>query len=100
MRRSIICGDNLEVMRRLSDEHGAVIDFIYIDPPFCSDRNYTYRSSAKTNHAFTDIWRDGLKTYLPWISERLLEMRDLLKASGVLCVHLDYRTVHYLFRLT
>ena len=33
----LILGDNLEIMKTLESES---VDLIYLDPPFCSDRNY------------------------------------------------------------
>lgn len=47
----LYCGDNLIVLRdRLRD---ASVDLCYIDPPFCSRRNYRGRGRAGS---FTDIW--------------------------------------------
>ncbi|MGI0024185.1 MAG: DNA-methyltransferase, partial [Nitrososphaera sp.] len=90
----LICGDNLEVMQRLYDEHGSFLDLVYIDPPFCSDRYYDVRA---TDHGigFGDKWRNGLKTYLPWLSERLISIKRLLKPTGSIYVHLDWHASHY-----
>ncbi len=88
----LICGDNLEVMQRLHDEHGAFIDLIYIDPPFCSNRNY---DSTLPGQEFEDKWRDGLRTYLPWLMERVRVARALLKNTGSFFIHLDWHAVHY-----
>jgi len=86
----LICGDNLEIMKKLYEEHGSFIDLIYIDPPFCSNRNYGIDKKG-----FEDKWEDGLTTYIPWLAERIQWMHKLLKDTGSIFVHLDCRAVHY-----
>jgi len=86
----LICGDNLETMKKLYEEHGSFIDLIYIDPPFCSNRNYGIDKKG-----FEDKWNGGLKTYLPWLMERIQWMHKLLKDTGSIFVHLDWHAVHY-----
>ena len=74
--------DNLKVMDSLP---GKSIDLIYIDPPFNTGRrNFGYIDSFDTTEGFVQ-----------WLSLRLGHCYLLLKNTGVLCVHLDYRTVHY-----
>lgn len=93
----LICGDNLEVMKRLYEQYGSFIDLIYIDPPFCSNRNYDMTApGAKSSKGFEDKWGDGLKTYLPWLMERIQWMHRLLKETGSIFVHVDWRASHYL----
>jgi len=86
----LICGDNLETMKKLYEEHGSFIDLIYIDPPFCSNRNYGIDKKG-----FEDKWNGGLKTYLPWLMERIQWMHKLLKDTGSIFVHLDWHAAHY-----
>ena len=87
----LICGDNLEIMKKLYEEHGSFIDLIYIDPPFCSNRNY----NTKNKKGFEDKWEDGLTTYIPWLAERIQWMYKLLKDTGSIFIHLDWHSVHY-----
>jgi len=77
----LICGDNAEVMQRLLEMNGGkpFIDLIYIDPPFCSERNYDLKNSS--DRGFRDKWEGGLPTYLAWLNARLLEMKRVLKKS-------------------
>jgi len=91
----LICGDNAEVMQRLLEMNGGkpFIDLIYIDPPFCSERNYDLKNSS--DRGFRDKWEGGLPTYLAWLNARLLEMKRVLKKSGSLFVHLDWHACHY-----
>lgn len=90
----LVCGDNVEVMQRLLEMNGGkpFIDLIYIDPPFCSNRNYNTETSVS---GFGDKWSDGLKSYLPWLMERVRLMKGLLKGNGQFCLHLDWHAVHY-----
>jgi site-specific DNA-methyltransferase (adenine-specific) len=90
----LICGDNAEVMQRLLEMNGGkpFIDLIYIDPPFCSNRNY---GTNKTVSNFDDKWSDGLHSYLPWLIDRIIVMQKLLKDSGQFFIHLDWHAVHY-----
>jgi len=92
----LICGDNLEVMRRLLEINSGkpFIDLIYIDPPFCSNRDHK-PTNLLSGPGFTDKWEDGLKSYLPWLIEKLFLASRCLKDTGSIVVHLDGHAVHY-----
>ncbi len=77
----LILGDNLAIMRALPD---AGIDLIYADPPFFRCR---CRAAAP--------WRGDVRRYVEWLGARLAEMRRLLRPTGTLWLHLDWRAVHY-----
>jgi len=86
-------GDNLHVMRQLPSES---IDLIYIDPPFFSGRTYNVIFGDKNEmRSFSDIWEGGMPGYLVWLNARLVEMKRLLKPTGSIYVHLDWRARHY-----
>lgn len=91
----LICGDNAEVMQRLLDMNGGkpFADLIYIDPPFCSNRNYDVKGFDQ--RGFKDKWESGLSSYLPWLMDRLKLMKSILKENGTLLVHLDWHAAHY-----
>ncbi len=106
----VVCDDNLNVLRSLPD---ATIDLIYVDPPFGSGQTRRLESiktgrGTKTRMGFagktynfevvsTHEYRDDmpLDTYLAFLYERLVEMHRVLRASGSLYLHLDFRSVHY-----
>ena len=90
----LICGDNLEVMKRLYEQYGSFIDLIYIDPPFCSNRDYEYKATSSTG--YTDKWEEGLTTFIPWLMERVVLMKNLLKSNGTFFINLDYHAAHYI----
>ncbi len=102
--------DNLEVMRAMDAE---TVDLVYLDPPFCSQRDYG---------EFSDIWRaEGSETrdvieslsehlsalevftgrspmlgYLKFMAPRLWNLHRLLKPTGSLYLHCDPTMSHYL----
>ena len=84
-------GDNLEIMQSLE---GGKIDLIYIDPPFCSQN--IFKSKAFDEKIdFNDQWRGGINSYIRWLVPRIRECHRLLKNTGVFCLHLDCKSVHY-----
>lgn len=87
----LVLGDCLEVMRRLPP---ASIDLIYVDPPFATGRRFDGLSKRGERVAFSDVWTGGLGEYLAWLRPRLAGMWGLLRPSGNLVVHLDWRAVH------
>ena len=74
-------GDNLKALKKMSGS----VDFIYIDPPFYSKADYGN---------YDDRWK-SLDDYLTFLKERILLMKDVLKDSGLIAVHLDWHAVHY-----
>jgi hypothetical protein len=51
--RVVYCGNNLEQLQRLTE---ACVDFIYIDPPFNSNRNYeVFWGETKETRAFEAV---------------------------------------------
>jgi site-specific DNA-methyltransferase (adenine-specific) len=105
----IYCGDNLPILQRMAD---GCIDLIYIDPPFNTGKKQR-RTELKTTRAahgdrtgfngkryqtvslgtreYTDIFDD----YLQFLAPRLEEAKRVLKSTGTLYFHIDYREVHY-----
>ena len=98
-------GDNLHAMIHLiKDGMKGKIDLVYIDPPFFSGSDYKRRITVGKgeeklvfyNHAYGDIWEDGILDYLMMISTRIFLIRELLSDKGTIYVHVDGRTSHYL----
>lgn len=105
----VVLGDNLDVLASLPDES---IDLIYVDPPFNTGKRQTltslktvrdesgdrtgfqgrrYRTVKVGSSSYVDVHDD----YLAFLEPRLVEMRRVLKESGSLYFHIDYREVHY-----
>jgi DNA modification methylase len=85
----VYCADNLKIMQLMASES---IDLIYIDPPFNTGR---LQRNKKHEHSFSDCFKN-LDAYLSFMQPRLQQMHRLLKNTGSLFVHVDYRVVHYL----
>ena len=101
-------GDNKEVLAHLvANGFRAKVDLVYIDPPFDSGADYVRRVSLRGPKGtakldgegytigeqiqYTDIWAND--TYLQFMYERLLLLKELLAPRGVLYLHLDWRRV-------
>jgi len=120
--KTIWTGDNLPIMRGMNSDS---IDLIYLDPPFNSNVNYAAPIGSKAAGAeFKDTWNltdidiawldlietkypklnrviqstmtDNDKSYLIYMSVRLLEMKRLLKSTGSIYLHCDPTMSHYL----
>ena len=90
----IHCGDNLKIMREMSDES---VDLIYLDPPFFSNRHYeVIWGDNQETQSFGDRWEGGIEHYIGWMSERLVEMHRILKPTGSIYLHVDHHAVYYL----
>jgi adenine-specific DNA-methyltransferase len=104
----LIWGDNKLVMSSLIKQGWAgKINLIYIDPPFFTGADFTVRTkigdeqiekepSIIEERAYKDTWSGGIASYLKYMYERLVLMRELLAENASIYVHLDWRVVHYL----
>jgi len=65
---------------------------IYLDPPFQSGRE---RVGSNSGWKYPDQWDGKLKSYLPWLRQRLEVIYKLLAENGSFVLHLDWRASHY-----
>jgi len=103
-------GDNKDVLATLLElGFRGKIDLIYIDPPFKSGADYLRKvelrginnlerikedeTSVLQQTMYFDIWNND--SYLQFMYERLMLLKELLSETGNIYVHLDYRVVHY-----
>lgn len=116
----LIYGDNLLAMAALladdqpdHESYRGQVDLIYIDPPFDSKADYrskitlpaargsldgvgiTKRPTTAEQVAYSDTWAKGTESYLRMMVPRLVLMRELLKDTGSIYVHLDWHVGHY-----
>ena len=106
-KNMLIWGDNKLVMSSLIKQGWAgKINLIYIDPPFFTGSDFTIRTklgdeqiekepSIIEERAYKDTWSGGIASYLKYMYERLILMRDLLAENGSIYVHLDWHVGHY-----
>jgi site-specific DNA-methyltransferase (adenine-specific) len=105
----IVLGDNLSA---LSDIPSDSVDLIYIDPPFNTgrtqqrtrikvvadqngDRTGFGGKRYRTIKGATSGYDDAFDDFLTFLTPRLHEAYRVLKSTGSMFFHIDYREVHY-----
>lgn len=89
MHGTVVYGDNLSVLEQTEDN---TVDLIYVDPPFNTGNIQILHSRTKgTSYQYSDIHTD----FLEYIGIRAQHFRRVLKDTGTLYFHIDYREVHY-----
>ena len=99
-------GDNLEYMKGLLERgYEGGFRLIYIDPPFFTRSSFnasvSVRDAAGASHkvhhlAYDDKFDRSLEYYIENMTVRLLMMRDLLADDGLMWIHLDWHSSHYI----
>lgn len=109
MIHEVHIGDNLPILR--AAQSGSV-DFVYMDPPFNTGKpqaggrmRFTQDAGASrkgfggkayaAEKLETFRYVDKFTDYLGFIQPRIFESWRLLKPTGSMFVHLDFREVHY-----
>ena len=104
-------GDNKDVLATLLElGFRGKIDLIYIDPPFKSGADYVRKvelrglknlgqiqndeASVLQQTMYFDIWNND--SYLQFMYERLMLLKELLSETGSIYVHLDWHVGHYI----
>ena len=105
----LLHGDNKEILSSLLCKgFRGKIDLIYIDPPFDSAADYVRKVELRglsgkvegegqnviEQTQYTDIWQND--TYLQFMYERLILLRELLSEQGSLYLHCDWHKSHHL----
>jgi DNA modification methylase len=103
-RNMLIWGDNKLVMASLLKEYKGKIDLIYIDPPFDVGADFTMNmvlgegedligkdQSTLEMVAYRDMWGKGIDSYIHFMYERLILIRELMSPMGAIFVHCDWR---------
>ncbi len=112
----IIEGENLAVLKLLSNSYREQVKCIYIDPPYNKDRDFIYRDTWKQDKKA--YWEDaemienGLKidtnsessgryhsNWLNMMYSRLLIARQLLNDKGVIFISISDEEVHHLRKI-
>jgi len=112
----IIEGENLAVLKLLSNSYREQVKCIYIDPPYNTGNDFVY--SDKFNQDKKEYWEDAEMTengfkidsntetdgrfhsnWLNMMYSRLLIARQLLSEDGVIFISLDDNEIHHLRKL-
>lgn len=107
-RNRLIWGDKKYVLPSLLPELTGKVNLIYIDPPFDTGQDFSYTAtvpdlddpdqesasfvkepSILEQKAYRDTWGRGQDSYVNWMYETLVLLRDLLAETGSIYVHLD-----------
>ena len=99
-------GDNMQYMKELLKRGFAgAFRLIYIDPPFFTRSSFNASvkltgADGKTHgvhhQAYDDKFDRSLECYIENMSARILMMRDLLADDGLMWIHLDWHSSHYI----
>ena len=106
-RNLLIWGDNKLVMSSLLKEFAGHIKLVYIDPPFDTGTDFSFRvdvgddiltkaPSILEEHAYRDTWRGGRSSYLAMMYVRIVLIHELLSDDGALYLHCAPNVSHYL----
>ena len=109
----LIAGDSLLVMNSLLEKEGlgGQVQMVYVDPPygirygsnfqpFVNRRDVTdgkdedLTQEPETIRAFRDTWELGIHSYLTYLRDRLLLVRELLHESGSCFVQIGDENIH------
>ncbi|MYC66874.1 MAG: site-specific DNA-methyltransferase [Acidobacteriia bacterium] len=106
-RNKLIWGDNLLVMGSLLEKFAGKIDLIYIDPPFATGADFSFKTaigdlneelvkeqSVIEEKAYRDTWARGTESFAQMIYERLILIRELLSETGSVYVHIGPNINH------
>jgi adenine-specific DNA-methyltransferase len=110
----LIAGDSLLVMNSLLEKEGmgGQIQMAYIDPPYGiswrsnfqpfvnkrqveEGKDQDLTQEPETIKAFRDTWELGIHSYLTYLRDRLLLIRDLLHESGSVFVQISDQNLHH-----
>jgi adenine-specific DNA-methyltransferase len=99
-------GDNLPVLKLLQSEFAGKVKFIYIDPPYNTGKQFTYKDHFRGNNKLNGNKNDGksgsghnTSHHAPWlcmICPRLMLARTLLAEDGVMYISIDDTELHNL----
>lgn len=100
-RNRLIWGDKKYVLPSLLPEFTGKVDLIYIDPPFATGSDFSFRvkidghsftkaPSIVEQKAYRDTWGLGADSYLQWFYETCIFLHKLLKDTGSIYVHCDW----------
>lgn len=106
-RNQLVWGDNKIIMSSLLPKFAGKIALIYIDPPFATGQDFSFRvrvgdeefmkePSIIEDKAYRDTWGRGLDSYLQMMYERLILMRELLAEDGSIYIHIGPDICHYI----
>ncbi len=106
-RNRLIWGDNKLVLSSLLEKFAGKVDLIYIDPPFATGADFSYKTqvgdvdveklpSLMEEVAYRDMWHGGINSYISWFAPFITSLRKLMSSRGSFYLHCDPSVSHYL----
>ena len=111
----LIAGDSLIVMNSLLEKEGMgeKVQMVYFDPPYGIKYGSNFQpfvnkrmvqdgkdddltSEPEMLKAFRDTWELGIHSYLAYIRDRLLMLREMIHESGSIFVQISDENVHHM----
>lgn len=109
----LIYGDNLLALSALLSGDGKIasirgtVDLIYIDPPFESKTDYQTKINLASGDvhqkptaiecfAYSDIWHEGLKSYLESMVPIMCLLKECMSPIGTIYIHLGKSVASYM----
>src|SRR6202011_770017 len=94
------------VLAALTHELAGAVNLIYIDPPFATGQDFSFRvrlggqefvkePSLIEVKAYRDTWGTGLDSYIHWLYETAVLLHELLAEDGSLYVQVRLGVSHY-----
>ncbi|MGA8762465.1 MAG: site-specific DNA-methyltransferase [Candidatus Sulfotelmatobacter sp.] len=109
----LIAGDSLLVMNSLLEKEGMAgqVQMVYLDPPYGKTYNSNFQPFVNKRdvkdgkdedltqepemiRAFRDTWELGIHSYLTYLRDRVLLMRDLLHETGSAFLQIGDENLH------
>lgn len=84
-----------DALTALSKIEDASIDLIYVDPPFGTGNTQKLDRKVGTQVISKAQYNDRFDDYMGFLRPHIEEAKRVLKPTGTLYLHLDYRWVHY-----
>ncbi len=107
-RNRLIWGDKKYVLPSLLPEFAGKVKLVYIDPPFFtgtdqiitiniynSDSFITKEPSIIEEAAYRNIWRSGSDSFMAWMYDTLIILRELMSEEGSIFIRFDQYWSHY-----
>lgn len=93
MINTILQNDCLIELKKIDNK---LIDLIYLDPPFFTQRIHKQWDRENTQQCtFEDLW-DGIEEYKEYLRVRIKECHRILKDTGSIFLHCDRSAAHHL----
>lgn len=88
----LVWGENSRALAALHDELRGAVDLVYIDPPFDAGGARYIRKDGLEVVAYRDAW--GGPGYLSMLYPRLVQLRELMRPTATIVVHVGVGVCH------